>query len=56
MKLPIPKAFSTLLNCIARNALVPNDETIAAMQEARHGKLPSFKSVDALFADLYADD
>jgi DNA-damage-inducible protein J len=36
--------------------LVPNAETVAAMKEARRGKLPAFKSVNALMADLNADD
>jgi DNA-damage-inducible protein J len=30
----------------------PNAETIAAMEEARQGNLPSFASVDDLMADL----
>ena len=32
--------------------LVPNEITIAAMREARAGKLKSFATVDALMADL----
>ncbi len=36
--------------------LVPNDETIAAMKEARAGNLPQFKDVTSLFDDLHADD
>jgi len=36
--------------------LTPNAATIAAMKEARAGKLKSFASVDALMADLDADD
>jgi DNA-damage-inducible protein J len=36
--------------------LIPNAETIAAMQEARAGKGATFISVDALMADLNADD
>jgi len=36
--------------------LVPNARTIAAMTEARTGKGASFTSVDALMADLNADD
>jgi DNA-damage-inducible protein J len=36
--------------------LIPNAETIAAMQEARAGKGLTFTSVDALMADLNADD
>ena len=34
--------------------LVPNETTIAAMREARAGKLKSFESVEALMADLNA--
>ena len=36
--------------------LVPNAETIAAMKEARAGKLAAFDSVEDLMADLDADD
>lgn len=36
--------------------LVPNAETITAMQEARAGKGKSFATVEALMADLNADD
>ncbi len=36
--------------------LVPNAETIAAMREARNGRSPRFKTVEALFADLNAGD
>ena len=36
--------------------LVPNKKTIAAMKEARRGKLPSFGSIDELMADLNAED
>jgi DNA-damage-inducible protein J len=36
--------------------LVPNAATIAAMREARAGKLPAFTSVAALMADLHEDD
>lgn len=35
---------------------VPNATTIAAMEEARQGGLPSFESVDDLMADLDAPD
>jgi len=34
--------------------LVPNAETIEAMKEARKGRLPRFKTVEALFKDLDA--
>jgi DNA-damage-inducible protein J len=36
--------------------LVPNDETIAAMKEAREARLPRFGTVDDLLADLNAED
>ncbi|WP_342239402.1 type II toxin-antitoxin system RelB/DinJ family antitoxin [Inquilinus sp. OTU3971] len=35
---------------------VPNAETQTAMREARKGKVQRFDSVDALMADLNADD
>jgi DNA-damage-inducible protein J len=35
---------------------VPNEKTIAAMKEAREGKLKSFPSLDDLIADLNAND
>ena len=36
--------------------LIPNEASIAAMKEARLGKLPAFDSVDELMADLNAED
>ena len=36
--------------------LVPNATTLAAMKEARQGGLKSFANVQALMADLNADD
>ncbi len=36
--------------------LVPNEETVEAMREARRGNLPHFASVEELFDDLHADD
>lgn len=36
--------------------LVPNETTIAAMREARAGKLKSFDSIEALVANLHAQD
>jgi DNA-damage-inducible protein J len=35
---------------------VPNAKTVAAIKEARTGKLPSFRNVADLMADLNADD
>jgi len=36
--------------------LIPNEETVAAMREARAGGLKKYGSVDALMAELNADD
>jgi DNA-damage-inducible protein J len=36
--------------------LTPNAETLAAMREARAGGLQKFESIEALMADLDADD
>jgi DNA-damage-inducible protein J len=62
MGLTVSDAFRIMLTRIAREKalpfepLVPNAETIEAMREARRGGLPSFSTVDALMADLHADD
>ena len=62
MDLTVSDAFRMLLTRVAREKalpfepLVPNAETIAAMTEARKGGLKSFASVEALMADLDADD
>ena len=62
MGLTVSDAVRPLLTRVAREKalpfepLVPNAETVAAMKEARRGKLPAFKSVNALMADLNADD
>ena len=36
--------------------LVPSAETIAAMQEYKKGRLPSFNTVEELMEDLLAED
>ena len=36
--------------------LVPNEETIAAMEAARRGELVAVGDVDGLMVDLHADD
>ncbi len=36
--------------------LVPNEVTIQAMRDARRGKTVKHQSLDALMADLHADD
>jgi DNA-damage-inducible protein J len=62
MGLTISDAFRLLLVRIANDKalpfepLVPNAETIAAMREARRGKLSSFATVDELMRDLDAPD
>src|ERR1700712_5769666 len=62
MGLTIPEAVRLMLPRVAHDKalpfepLVPNRETIEAMKEARRGGLASFKTVDALLADLNAGD
>lgn len=58
MGLTVSDAFRLMLTRIAREKALPfelqapNEETIAAMREARAGGLPRFKGVDALLMDL----
>ena len=62
MGLTLSDAFRIMLTRVANEKalpfepLVPNTKTIEAMKEARAGKLKSFNSIDALMADLNADD
>ena len=62
MGLTISDAVRLLLTKVAHEKalpfepLTPNAVTVAAMKEARAGKLARFTSVDALMADLHADD
>lgn len=62
MGLTVSDAVRLMLTRVAHDKalpfepLVPNATTIAAMKEARARKLPRFVSVDALMADLNADD
>ena len=62
MGLTVSDAFRLMLTRIAKEKalpfepLVPNAETIAAMKEARSGRLKSFDRVDALLADLNEED
>lgn len=62
MGLTVSDAFRIMLTRVANEKalpfepLVPNAKTIEAMKEARAGKLKSFNSIDALMADLNADD
>ena len=62
MGLTVSDAVRLLLTRVAHDKalpfapLRPNAETIAAMQEARAGGPERFASVEALLADLNADD
>ena len=62
MGLTVSDAVGLMLTKIAREKSLPfelwqpNAETVAAMQEARSGKLQSFDSVDDLMASLNAKD
>lgn len=62
MGLTVSDAFRIMLTRVAREKalpfepLIPNETTIAAMREARTGNLERFDSVDALMADLHAED
>ena len=62
MGLTVSDAFRMLLTRIAKERalpfepLVPNEETIQAMQEARAGRVRTAKSPDDLITQLNADD
>ena len=62
MGLTVSDAFRMMMTRIAQEKalpferLVPNAKTVAAMQEARRGKLQKFATIDDLMADLHADD
>jgi DNA-damage-inducible protein J len=62
MGLTVSDAVRLMLTRVAHDKalpfepLVPNEETIAAMREARAGGLERFSSVDALMAELNEDD
>ena len=62
MGLTVSDAFRLMLTRVAIEKalpfepLIPNAETIEAMKQARRGKLESFNNVDALIADLNAED
>ena len=55
-------AFRIMMTKVAKekalpfDPLIPNEETIAAMKEARKGKLKSFTSINDLMADLNEKD
>lgn len=60
--LTVSDAFRLLMIRVAQDKampfepLIPNAETIAAMEEARSGNMKSFTTIEALMADLNADD
>ena len=62
MGLTVSDAFRILLTRVAHEKalpfepLVPNETTIAAMREARAGGLKRVDSVEALMADLHAEN
>ena len=62
MGLTVSDAFRIMLTRVAHDKalpfdpLIPNATTIAAMREARAGKVKTVGSVDALIADLHAKD
>ena len=62
MGLTVSDAVRLLLTKVAQDKalpfepLIPNAETIAAMEEARAGKLVSFTSIQALMDDLHEND
>ena len=62
MGLTVSDAFRIMLTRGAREKalpfepLVPNETTVAAMREARKGKLKRFDNVDALMSSLHAED
>jgi DNA-damage-inducible protein J len=62
MGLTVSDAVRLMLTRVARehalpfDPLIPNATTVAAMIEARAGNLPSVNSVEALMAELDADD
>lgn len=62
MGLTVSDAFRMMLTRVAREKalpfepLVPNAKTVAAMKEARKGGRKSFGSIEALMADLNAQD
>jgi DNA-damage-inducible protein J len=62
MGLSVSDAVRVLLTRVAAEKALPfevkapNATTVAAIREARAGKLPSFRNVSDLMADLNADD
>ena len=62
MGLTVSDAVRIMLTRVAHDKalpfepLRPNAETIAAMEEARSGKMDSFVTIEDLMSDLHADD
>ncbi len=62
MGLTVPGAFRIMLTRVAKEKalplepLVPNEETIQAMKDARNGQLESFNNSDDLLTDLNSED
>jgi len=59
MGLSISDAVRMLLTRVARDKALPfepSQETVAAMREAQQGDLAEFTTVEALMADLHAND
>ncbi len=62
MGLTVSDAFRLLLNRVVHDkalpfdVLIPNETTIAAMRDARAGKVVVFDGVEELLADLNAKD
>jgi DNA-damage-inducible protein J len=62
MGLSLSDAFRLMLTRVARekalpfDPLIPNEETIAAMREARGGKLPRFRTPKDLLRELNEGD
>ena len=60
--LTVSDAFRIMLTRVAHEKalpfepLIPNEETIAAMREARRGRLPSARNVKESFESLNAPD
>lgn len=58
----VSDAFRLMLTHVAKEKtlpfepLVPNAEAIAAMKEARSGKMKSLDSMDTLLEDFYKED
>lgn len=62
MGLSVSDAVRMMLTRVAREhalpfePMVPNDVTVQAMRDARQGKTVKHNTLDALIADLHADD